>query len=69
MMGKGHKFTSIDASPESPTYREQMQKKGFPPIESAQKPTPMKANPVTKQDPGLGAATIPHPFKTGKPTI
>lgn len=33
------------------------------------KAVPMTATPVTKRDPGLGAKTIAHPFKNGKPQI
>jgi hypothetical protein len=68
MGGPAKHLGSINASPESPTYRQEMQKKGFS-VPPADVPRPMKANPVSKQDPGLGAATIPHPFKAGKPTI
>lgn len=32
-------------------------------------PRPMTANPVSKQEPGLGGTTCSHPFKTGKPKI
>lgn len=32
-------------------------------------PRPMTANPVSTCEPGLGATTISHPFKAGKPKI
>lgn len=70
MSGAAKHMDSINASPESPTFREAMQKKdGTFGVEKAQKPTPMKANPVYNCDPGLGAKTIAHPFKKGKRSI
>lgn len=70
MSGAAKHLGSINASPESPTFREEMQKKdGSFGVEKAQKPVPMKANPVYVCDPGLGAKTIAHPFKKGKQHI
>lgn len=70
MAGTAKHMSSINASPESPTYRMEMQKKGgnFG-VGQAQKPVPMKATPASHTDPGLGATTISHPFKKGKPRI
>lgn len=69
-MPRAKHMGSIDASPESPTFRQQMQKAdGTFGVEKAQKPVPMKADPVRKCDPGLGARTISHPFKAGKRPI
>jgi hypothetical protein len=61
---KGKRADSINSLP----YKMEMQKKGIS-VGPADKPRPMTANPVSKQEPGLGAATIPHPFKAGKTTI
>lgn len=61
---KGKRETSIDGLP----YKMEMQKKGIT-VGPADVPRPMTATPVSKKEPGLGAATIPHPFKAGKPTI
>lgn len=70
MMPRAKHMGSIDASPESPTFRQQMQKAdGTFGVEKVQKPVPMKANPVHNCDPGLGAKTIAHPFKKGKQHI
>jgi hypothetical protein len=49
-------------------YRDMMQKKGVS-VPNAQHPTPMTATPVSHSEPGLGAKTIAHPFKSGKPNI
>lgn len=69
-MSKNHKFLDINASPESPTYKEEMQKKGGNMgVVARPNGIPMKETPVTKSDPGLGAATLPHPYKAGKPRI
>lgn len=38
-------------------------------VQKAQHSVPMKATPVTKSDPGLGATTLSHPYKAGKPKI
>jgi hypothetical protein len=64
-MMKGKRADSLTQLP----YKMEMQKKGISLGATAQHPVPMKANPVVKQDPGLGATTISHPFKAGKPTI
>ena len=70
MSGAAKHLSSINASPESPTFREEMQKKdGTFDVVARPKGIPMKATPVTKSDPGLGAATLPHPYKAGKPRI
>lgn len=51
-------------------YRAKAQKSGDTfGVEKAQHSVPMKATPVTKSDPGLGAATLPHPYKAGKSKI
>jgi len=50
------------------TYKMIMQKKGIT-VPPSDVPRPMTANPVTKQDPGLGGTTLSHPFKAGKPKI
>lgn len=50
-------------------YKMEMQRKGIRLGDTAFKPTPMTANPVYNCDPGLGAKTIAHPFKKGKPQI
>jgi hypothetical protein len=49
-------------------YKMKMQKQGIsePGIKSG---IPMKATPITPCNPGLGATTIAHPFKNGKPKI
>jgi len=56
------------ASGQQKVYRDAGQQSGYscPPLP---KGVPMNANPVTKTNPGLGAKTIAHPFKAGKPSI
>jgi hypothetical protein len=61
---KGHKSDGSGLP-----YKMEMQKKGISLGDTAQKPVPMKANPVRNIEPGLGATTISHPYKAGKPTI
>lgn len=58
----------VTGGPESLPYKMEVQKKGIrePNIPAG---IPMKATPVTKPDPGLGATTISHPFKAGKQPI
>jgi hypothetical protein len=61
---KGKRQGTLNSLP----YKMEMQQKGIT-IEAMPKGIPMKANPISKQDPGLGATTISHPFKAGKTTI
>ena len=54
-------------SRERKLFREEMQKANATfEVGKAQHPVPMKATPVTKQDPGLGARSIVHPYKAGR---
>lgn len=70
MAGHAKHLDSINAGPETPTYREKAQKKdGTMGVVARPNGIPMQATPVTKSDPGLGATTISHPFKAGKPRI
>lgn len=62
---KGKRAGSLNQEP----YKVEMQRKGITLGDTAFKPTPMTANPVHNRDPGLGATTIAHPFKKGKPQI
>ena len=55
-------------SRERKNYKAEMQKTGIT-VPASGKAVPMTATPVTKQNPGLGATTISHPFKAGKPLI
>jgi hypothetical protein len=61
---KGKRADSINSLP----YKMEMQKRGIS-VPARPYGIPMKADPVKKVDPGLGATTISHPFKAGKPTI
>jgi len=56
------------ASGQKKVYRDATQAAGLS-IPNVPKGVPMKATPVTHKEPGLGAKTIAHPFKKGKPTI
>lgn len=62
---KGHR----DGGPESLPYKMEVQKKGISLPNDAFRPVGSPANPVTHPDPGLGAKTIAHPYKAGKPKI
>lgn len=55
-------------SMEKKLYRAEMQKKGVT-LPNPQIPVPETANPVTHKEPGLGAKTLVHSFKAGKPRI
>jgi hypothetical protein len=60
--------TKMGTEPGSLPYKMEMQKKGFS-VPPADVPRPMVANPRTHTDPGLGAKTLSHPFKSGKTAI
>jgi hypothetical protein len=49
-------------------YRAELQKAGFSLENQPAKAVTSTATPVTHKDPGLGAKTISHPFKS-KPNI
>lgn len=58
----------VEGGTDTLPYKMEMQKKGVT-VPGAQHPVPMTATPVTHCEPGLGAKTLSHPFKAGKPTI
>lgn len=53
---------------EHKAYRNKMQEQGIT-LPGIPKGVPSTPNPVTHKEPGLGATTIPHPYKAGKPKI
>jgi hypothetical protein len=67
MPGHGHKSTSV-GGPHQESYKEEMQRKGIS-VPPADVPRAMVPNPRTHTDPGLGAKTLAHPFKSGKTPI
>lgn len=62
------KAKRVLGGPESLPYKMEMQAKGIrePNIPAG---IPMKATPITKPDPGLGAKTISHPYLKGTTKI
>lgn len=50
-------------------YKMEMQKVGFSIQNQHALAVPQKANKVTSHEPGLGAKTLPHPYKASKKSI
>jgi hypothetical protein len=62
------KGKQVESGPEGLPYKMEIQKNGLT-LPGLPKGVPSNPNPHTHTDPGLGAKTLPHPFKGGKPTI